>query len=78
MSDLDRIKKLSGIEEAVGPSAEIFYEMQDMYAGGECPSKPHETIIDELVRFLSADQLEDFVMTFRRHHMDLGDDMFKD
>ena len=33
MSDLDRIKKLSGIEEAVGPSAEIFYEMQDMYAG---------------------------------------------
>ena len=52
--------------------------MQDMYAGGECPSKPHETIIDELVRFLSADQLEDFVMTFRRHHMDLGDEMFQD
>ena len=64
--------------EAVGQAAEIFYEMQDMYAGGECPSKPHETIIDELVRFLSGDQLEDFVMTFRRHHMDLGDEMFQD
>jgi len=64
--------------EAVGPAAEIFYEMQDMYAGGVSPSKPHETIIDELVRFLSGDQLEDFVETFRRHHMDLGDDMFKD
>lgn len=78
MSDLDRIKKLSGIEEAVGPSAEPFYEMQDMYAGGECPSKPHETIIDELVRFMSGDQIEEFVEQFRRHHMDLGDDMFKD
>ena len=64
--------------EAVGESAEIFYEMQDMYAGGECPSKPHETIIDELVRHMSADQLEDFVMDFRRHHMDLGDEMFQD
>lgn len=65
-------------QEAVGPSAEAFYEMQDMYAGGECPSKPHETIIDELVRYLSGDQVADFVETFRRHHMDLGDDMFKD
>jgi len=78
MTDLNRIKELSGIEEAVGPSAEPFYEMQDMYAGGECPSKPHETIIDELVRFMSGDQIEEFVMQFRRHHMDLGDDMFKD
>ena len=66
------------VDEAVGEAAEMFYEMQDMYAGGESPSKPHETIIDELVRFLSGDQLEDFVMTFRRHHMDLGDEMFKD
>lgn len=65
-------------QEAVGPSAEPFYEMQDMYAGGECPSKPHETIIDELVRFMSGDQIEDFVETFRRHHMDMGDEMFKD
>tara|TARA_R100000027_G_C2249760_1_gene94043 strand:+ start:2036 stop:3160 length:1125 start_codon:yes stop_codon:yes gene_type:complete len=66
------------VKEAVGEAAELFYEMQDMYAGGECPSKPHETIIDELVRYLSGDQIEDFVMEFRRHHMDLGDEMFKD
>ena len=66
------------VKEAVGEAAELFYEMQDMYAGGECPSKPHETIIDELVRYLSGDQVEDFVMEFRRHHMDLGDEMFKD
>lgn len=74
----ERSMKEDDMEEAVGPSAEPFYEMQDMYAGGECPSKPHETIIDELVRFLSGDQLEDFVETFRRHHMDMGDEMFKD
>ena len=75
---LEREMKEDDMEEAVGPSAEIFYEMQDMYAGGECPSKPHETIIDELVRFLSGDQLQDFVDDFRRHHMDMGDEMFKD
>lgn len=75
---LEREMKEDDMEEAVGQSAEAFYEMQDMYAGGECPSKPHETIIDELVRFLSGDQVEDFVEQFRRHHMDMGDEMFKD
>ena len=64
--------------EATGSAAEPFYEMQDMYAGGECPSKPHETIIDELVEYLNDKQLEDFVYKFRVRHMDLGDEMFKE
>ena len=66
------------LDEATGSAAEPFYEMQDMYAGGECPSKPHETIIDELVEYLNDKQLEDFVHKFRVRHMDLGDEMFKE
>lgn len=56
--------------EAVGDSAECFYDLQDEYCGEECPSMPHKTLIDELVRYLSGDQLQDFCDDFRRHHMD--------
>lgn len=55
--------------EAVGDAAECFYDLQDEYCGDECPSMPHKTLIDELVRYLSGDQLQDFCDDFRRHHM---------
>ncbi len=58
------------VQEAVGDSAECFYNLQDEYCGEECPSMPHKTLIDELVRYLSGDQLQDFCDDFRRHHMD--------
>ena len=55
--------------EASGDSAECFYDLQDQYCGEECPSTPHKTLIDELVRYLSGDKLQDFCDDFRRHHM---------
>lgn len=58
------------VQEAVGPSAECFYDLQDEYCGEQCPSMPHKILIDELVRYLSGDQLQDFCDDFRRHHMD--------
>ena len=87
MSDLDRILKLAGRvaeteahsqaeremkAEAVGDSAECFYDMQDEFAGGEAEGA-HKVLIDELVRYLSGDQLEDFCDDFKRHH-DMGMD----
>lgn len=54
--------------EAVGDSAESFYELQDEFCGGECPSHAHKALIDELVRYLSGDQVNDFVADFRRHY----------
>jgi hypothetical protein len=58
------------VQEAVGDSAECFYDLQDEYCGEECPSTPHKLLIDELVRYLSGDQLQDFCDDFKRHHMD--------
>jgi len=55
--------------EAIGDSAKCFYDLQDEYCGDECPSTPHRSLIDELVRYLSGDQLQDFCDDFRRHHM---------
>ena len=57
------------VEEAVGDSAECFYNMQDEFAGEEA-SGAHKVLIDELVRYLSGDQLEDFCDDFKRHHME--------
>ena len=59
------------VAEAVGEKAEAFYDMQDAFAGGEAEGA-HKVIIDELVRYLSGDQLEDFVADFSRHY-DLAD-----
>jgi len=56
-------------QEAVGDSAECFYNLQDEFAGEET-SGAHKILIDELVRYLSGDQLQDFCNDFRRHHMD--------
>lgn len=65
------------VAEAVGEKAESFYDMQDAFAGGEAEGA-HKVIIDELVRYLSGDQLEDFVADFSRHY-DLADmDMNED
>ena len=57
------------VNEAIGDSAECFYNMQDEFAGEEA-SGAHKILIDELVRYLSVDQLEDFCDDFKRHHMD--------
>jgi len=57
------------VQEAVGDSAECFYDMQDEFAGEEA-SGAHKILIDELVRYLSGDQLEDFCDDFKRHHME--------
>ena len=70
-------KKTESVEsgemvEAVGDSAEAFYQLQDEFAGGECPSHAHRALIDELIRYLSGDQIADFVADFRRHY-DMND-----
>lgn len=67
---LEREMKEDDMEEAVGDSAACFYDMQDEFAGGEAEGA-HKVLIDELVRYLSGDQLEDFCDDFKRHH-DMG------
>ena len=61
------------IEEASGEFAVPFYQMQDEYCGGDCPSEAHKVIIDSLVQYMSGDDIMDFVMQFRREH-DMDDD----
>ena len=78
MSDLDRLLKLSGqkaqsqtqettenreMKEAVGEFAEPIYDLIDMHFEGDC-----QPVFDDLVRYLSGDQIKDFVADFRRHH----------
>ena len=73
LGDIDNLygtKTDESVQEAVGDSAECFYDLQDEYCGEQCPSMPHKILIDELVRYLSGDQLQDFCDDFRRHHMD--------
>ena len=84
MSDINRILALSGLAqnginvraavgeaakvEAVGDSAEAFYELQDEFCGGECPSDAHKAFIDEIARWMTGDQVADFVDHVRRHY----------
>ena len=57
--------------EAVGEFAEPIYDLIDMHFEGDC-----QPVFDDLVRYLSGDQIEDFVADFRRHHdLPMGDDM---
>ena len=93
MSELDRILKLASHgtadahsqapaeremkeeipkTEAVGEFAEPIYDLIDMHFEGDC-----QPVFDDLVRYLSGDQIEDFVADFRRNHdlNDMGDDM---
>ena len=53
--------------EAVGDAAEEFYRLYADFSGDE-PSGAAGTIIGELVRYLSADDLSDFVETFRSNY----------
>ena len=67
------IGKCTKINEAVGDSAEPIYDLIDMHFEGD--SQP---VFDDLVRYLSGDQIKDFVADFRRHHelpMDMDDDL---
>jgi len=59
-------------QEAVGEFAEPIYDLIDMHFEGDC-----QPVFDDLVRYLSGDQIEDFVADFRRNHdlNDMGDDM---
>lgn len=58
-------------QEAVGEFAEPIYDLIDMHFEGDC-----QPVFDDLVRYLSGDQIEDFVADFRRNHdLPMGDDM---
>jgi len=59
-------------QEAVGEFAEPIYDLIDMHFEGDC-----QPVFDDLVRYLSGDQIEDFVADFRRNHdlNDMDDDM---
>jgi len=73
VSDVDEsIKKDSEMAEAVGDSADPFYQLQDEFAGGECPSHAHRAFIDEIARWMTGDQVADFVEHIRRHY-DMND-----
>ena len=61
------VPETADVEEAVGEFAEPIYQL---CVELECPDHP---VFDELVRYLSGDQIQDFVADFRRHH-----DMNKD
>ena len=69
----DRIQRLSraeAVEEAVGEFAEPIYDLIDMHFEGDC-----QPVFDDLVRFLSGDQIKEFVDDFRRHHeLPMGDE----
>ena len=58
--------------EAVGDSAEPFYKLQDDFCGGESPSHAHRAFIDEIARWMTGDQVADFVEHIRRHY-DMND-----
>ena len=66
------IGKCTKINEASGDFAEPFYELQDEFCGGECTSPAHKALIDELVMYMSGDDIKGFVADFRRHH-DMND-----
>ena len=59
-------------QEAVGEFAEPIYDLIDMHFEGDC-----QPVFDDLVRYLSGDQIKDFVADFRRNHdlNDMDDDM---
>ena len=54
--------------EASGEFAEPFLELQDEFCGGECPSNAHRALINELVNFLDADEIKQFVAQFRANY----------
>ena len=77
MSDLDRLLRLSGMnaqtqtqetdnrefKEAVGEFAKPIYDLID-----ELGVDDNHPVLDELIRYMSGDQIKDFVADYRRHH----------
>lgn len=62
----EKIMKAKELTEAVGEFAEPIYQLCDEL---DCPD---HSVFDELVRYMSGDQIKDFVADFRRHH-DMND-----
>jgi len=61
---------MESTNEAVGEFAEPIYDLIDMHFEGDC-----QPVFDDLVRFLSGDQIKEFVDDFRRHHeLPMGDE----
>jgi len=60
MSRCDEVEE-SIMDEAVGDAASPLYDLIDEVGS-------HQLVLDELVRFLDVDQIEEFVADFRRHH----------
>ncbi len=63
MSNLGVKEQTEQTTEAVGEYAEPIYQLCDEL---DCP-EPH-IVFDELVRYMSGDQIKDFVADFKRHH----------
>ena len=63
MSNLGVKEQTEQTTEAVGEYAEPIYQLCDQL---DCP-EPH-IVFDELVRYMSGDQIQDFVADFKRHH----------
>ena len=53
--------KRESVGEAVGDAAAPIYDLIDELGS-------HQLVMDELIRFLDVDQIEEFVADFRRHH----------
>lgn len=58
--------------EAVGEPASPIYDLINEIGS-------HQIVLDELIRYLDVDQIEDFVSDFRRHHdMDMNEGKMSD
>ena len=63
-------EKREKTKEAVGEFAEPIYNLVDI--------EGEEAVLDELIRYLSGDQIQDFVADYKRHHdMDIDFDESK-
>ena len=62
MSRCDELgeSEMDNTNEAVGDAAAPLYDLIDNHGA--------EAVLDELVRYLDVDQIEDFVADYRRHH----------
>ena len=70
LKDVPVVEEPTTTREAVGEFAEPIYDLIDMHFEGDC-----QPVFDDLVRYLSGDQIEDFVADFRRNHdLPMGDE----
>jgi hypothetical protein len=63
----DKVANIAKItqNEAVGEFAQPIYDLIDELGGSE---DAHEIVLNDMVRYLGGDQIEDFVADFRRNH----------